>query len=59
MENGCTAKPSQAGMVMAAELSVRVGLLARADAARVRALVDRAGLPGRRALRFHPSESWS
>ena len=34
-----------AGMVMAAELSVRVGLLARADAARVRALVDRAGLP--------------
>ncbi|HEV8094623.1 MAG TPA: 3-dehydroquinate synthase, partial [Burkholderiales bacterium] len=34
-----------AGMVMAAELSVRVGLLARADAARVRALVGRAGLP--------------
>ena len=34
-----------AGMVMAAELSVRVGLLARADAARVRALLGRAGLP--------------
>jgi len=34
-----------AGMVMAAELSVRAGLLARADAARVRALLERAGLP--------------
>ena len=34
-----------AGMVMAAELSVRAGLLARADAARVRALLQRAGLP--------------
>jgi 3-dehydroquinate synthase len=34
-----------AGMVMAAELSVRAGLLARADAARIRALVARAGLP--------------
>jgi 3-dehydroquinate synthase len=33
-----------AGMVMAAELSVRAGLLAAADAARVRALVVRAGL---------------
>jgi 3-dehydroquinate synthase len=33
-----------AGMVMAAELSVRAGLLARADAERVRALVARAGL---------------
>jgi 3-dehydroquinate synthase len=36
-----------AGMVMAAELSVRSGLLAAADAARVRALVERAGLPVR------------
>ena len=34
-----------AGMVMAAELSARVGLLSRADAARVRALIARAGLP--------------
>ena len=34
-----------AGMVMAAELSVRTGLLSRADAERVRALVSRAGLP--------------
>jgi 3-dehydroquinate synthase len=33
-----------AGMVMAAELSVRAGLLAAADAARVRTLVVRAGL---------------
>jgi 3-dehydroquinate synthase len=30
---------------MAAELSVRAGLLARAEAARIRALVARAGLP--------------
>jgi 3-dehydroquinate synthase len=34
-----------AGMVMAAELSVRAGLLAPADAARVRALLERAALP--------------
>jgi 3-dehydroquinate synthase len=34
-----------AGMVMAAELSVRAGLLAAADAGRVRRLVERAGLP--------------
>ncbi len=34
-----------AGMVMAAELSVRAGLLARPDAERLRALVARAGLP--------------
>lgn len=34
-----------AGMVMAAELSVRAGLLAQADAARVRALLERAALP--------------
>lgn len=34
-----------AGMVMAAELSVRAGLLTRADAERVRMLVVRAGLP--------------
>ena len=34
-----------AGMVMAAELSVRAGLLARAEAERVRALVASAGLP--------------
>ena len=34
-----------AGMVMAAELSVRTGLLAAEDAARVRRLVARAGLP--------------
>jgi len=34
-----------AGMVMAAELSVRAGRLARADAMRVRALLARAGLP--------------
>ena len=34
-----------AGMVMAAELSVRTGMLARADATRVRALLARAGLP--------------
>ena len=36
-----------AGMVMAAELSVRAGLLPAADAARVRALVLRAGLPAK------------
>ncbi len=36
-----------AGMVMAAELSVRAGSLRREDAARVRALVERAGLPVR------------
>ena len=36
-----------AGMVMAAELSVRVGRLAPADAARVRTLLERAGLPVR------------
>ena len=36
-----------AGMVMAAELSVHAGLLARADAERVRALVAGAGLPVR------------
>jgi 3-dehydroquinate synthase len=34
-----------AGMVMAAELSVRAGTLVRSDAERVRALVARAGLP--------------
>jgi 3-dehydroquinate synthase len=34
-----------AGMVMAAELSVRAGLLPAPDAARVRRLVQRAGLP--------------
>ena len=34
-----------AGMVMAAELSVRAGLLARPDAARLKALLARAGLP--------------
>jgi 3-dehydroquinate synthase len=34
-----------AGMVMAAELSVLAGTLAKADAARLRALVQRAGLP--------------
>ena len=34
-----------AGMVMAAELSVRVGLLTDADAGRLRRLVARAGLP--------------
>jgi 3-dehydroquinate synthase len=34
-----------AGMVMAAELSVRMGLLSAADAARVRTLLGRAGLP--------------
>jgi len=36
-----------AGMVMAAELSARAGGLARADVERVRALVERAGLPAR------------
>lgn len=35
------------GMVMAAELSVRVGTLRREDAARVKALIERAGLPVR------------
>jgi 3-dehydroquinate synthase len=34
-----------AGMVLAAELSVRMGMLARVDAVRVRALLGRAGLP--------------
>ena len=34
-----------AGMVMAAELSVRAGLLPRAEAPRVRSLLERAGLP--------------
>jgi 3-dehydroquinate synthase len=34
-----------AGMVMASELSGRVGLLANADASRVRDLIERAGLP--------------
>jgi 3-dehydroquinate synthase len=36
-----------AGMVMAADLSARAGLLRAADVARVRALVLRAGLPAR------------
>jgi 3-dehydroquinate synthase len=36
-----------AGMVIAAELSVRAGLLSAADAARLRALVLRAGLPAK------------
>lgn len=36
-----------AGMVMAADLSVRLGLLAPADAARLTALIARAGLPVR------------
>ncbi len=36
-----------AGMVMAAELSVRAGTLRREDAARVKALIERAGLPVR------------
>jgi 3-dehydroquinate synthase len=36
-----------AGLVMAAELSVRCGLLAPPDAARVRALVELAGLPAK------------
>ena len=36
-----------AGMVMAAELSARAGGLARADVGRVRALLERAGLPVR------------
>jgi len=35
------------GMVMAAEMSVRVGTLHREDAARVKALIERAGLPVR------------
>jgi len=34
-----------AGMVLAAELSVRAGLLSRADAERLRRVVQRAGLP--------------
>ena len=34
-----------AGMAMAAELSVRLALLARSDAVRVRKLLERAGLP--------------
>jgi len=34
-----------AGMAMAAELSVRAGLLSASDAARVKALIARAGLP--------------
>ena len=36
-----------AGMVMAAELSRRLGLIAERDVARVRALLERAGLPVR------------
>ena len=36
-----------AGMVLAAELSVRVAGLPRADSERIRALLDRAGLPTR------------
>jgi len=36
-----------AGMVMAAELSARLGLLARTDAARIAQLLRRAGLPTR------------
>lgn len=35
------------GMLMAADLSVRLGLIARADAARLAQLVERAGLPRR------------
>jgi 3-dehydroquinate synthase len=35
------------GMIMAAELSAGAGMLTRADAARIRALVARAGLPTR------------
>jgi 3-dehydroquinate synthase len=37
-----------AGMVMATDLSRRLGLLDAADAARIRALVSAAGLPVRR-----------
>jgi 3-dehydroquinate synthase len=33
------------GMVMAADLSARLGLISNADAARIRHLIDRAGLP--------------
>jgi 3-dehydroquinate synthase len=36
-----------AGMAMAAELSVRAGTLSREDAARAKALIERAGLPVR------------
>src|SRR5581483_1432002 len=36
-----------AGMVLAAEVSVRLGLLRREDAARIKDLVQRAGLPTR------------
>src|SRR6185437_8356481 len=36
-----------AGLVMAASMSSACGLLAEADAARVRRLIERAGLPGR------------
>ena len=45
-----------AGMVMAAQLSVRAGLLAARDAERIEALVARAGLPTR-APRLAP-ERW-
>ena len=45
-----------AGMVMAAELSQRVGLLTERDAGRIGALIARAGLPTR-APKF-PFEQW-
>lgn len=45
-----------AGMVMAADLSARVGMLPRADAARVTALIGRAGLPTRAPQL--PREQW-
>lgn len=35
------------GMVMGADLSVRLGLIARADAQRLRSIIERAGLPVR------------
>lgn len=43
-----------AGMVMAADLSARVGLLAPGHAARVRALVEGAGLPARGPANLPP-----
>lgn len=44
-----------AGMVMAADLSVRAGMLANGDAARVRSLVARAGLPWQGPAELSPA----
>jgi 3-dehydroquinate synthetase len=44
-EHGCTGEAVGCGMVLAAELSVRAGLIEPSYAARLRTLIARTGLP--------------